>query len=46
VFGLSAELYVWLATKLPWTWYVVLGTLITFGVGYAASVPQWARKNV
>ena len=45
VFGLSAELYVWLATKLPWTWYVVLGTLITFGVGYAASVPQWARKD-
>jgi len=22
----------------PWTWYVMIGTAVTFGVGYGASV--------
>lgn len=35
--GFSAELYLWLGTKVPWTWYVAIGTAITFAVGYAAS---------
>ena len=24
-------------TRVPWTWYVMIGTAVTFGVGYAAS---------
>jgi len=35
--GFSAEVYVWLGTRIPWTWYVLIGTVVTFGVGYAAS---------
>lgn len=36
--GLLAELYLWLATTVPWTWYVMLGTAVTFSVGYLASI--------
>jgi SSS family solute:Na+ symporter len=36
--GLGVELYVWRFTTIPWTWYVLIGTVITFGVGYAASL--------
>jgi solute:Na+ symporter, SSS family len=36
--GFALELYVWLGTRVPWTWYVVIGTLVTFGIGYAASL--------
>ena len=38
LFGFSVELYLWLGTKVPWTWYVAIGTLVTFAVGYAASL--------
>jgi Na+/proline symporter len=38
LFGFSTELYLWLGTKIPWTWYVPIGTLVTFAVGYAASM--------
>jgi SSS family solute:Na+ symporter len=36
--GFLIELYIWLATRVPWTWYVAIGTIVTFMVGYAASV--------
>jgi solute:Na+ symporter, SSS family len=36
--GLVTELYIWLETKVPWTWYVAIGTVVTFGVGYVASL--------
>ncbi len=36
--GFITNLYLWLATHVPWTWYVMLGSLITFGVGYSASL--------
>ena len=32
--GYVTELYIWLGTRVPWTWYVAIGTLVTFGVGY------------
>ena len=32
--GFVTELYIWLGTRVPWTWYVAIGTLVTFGVGY------------
>jgi len=36
--GFVAELYIWLNTRVPWTWWVAIGTGITFTVGYAASM--------
>jgi solute:Na+ symporter, SSS family len=36
--GFAAELYIWQLTRVPWTWYVAIGTVITFGIGYAASL--------
>jgi Na+/proline symporter len=36
--GFVSELYLWLDTRVPWTWYVAIGTVITFTVGYASSV--------
>ena len=38
VCGFAVELYLFLGTRVPWTWYVMIGTGVTFGVGYAASV--------
>src|SRR5438309_3291849 len=35
--GFSVELYIWLWTRVPWTWYVMIGTVVTFAVGYATS---------
>jgi SSS family solute:Na+ symporter len=36
VFGFATELYLWLNTRVPFTWWVMVGTLVTFGVGYLA----------
>jgi SSS family transporter len=38
LFGFCTELYLWLGTHVPWTLYVAIGTAVTFGIGYAASV--------
>src|ERR1700732_5129322 len=38
LFGFVTELYLWLDTKVPWTWYVAIGTVVTFVVGYAVSL--------
>jgi len=35
--GFAVELWIWLGTKVPWTWYVVIGTTVTFTIGYIAS---------
>src|SRR5829696_2896513 len=35
--SITAMLYVFFATKIAWTWYVFLGSLITFVVAWAAS---------
>jgi solute:Na+ symporter, SSS family len=37
VFGFVVELYLWLGKLLPWTWWVMIGTAVTFCVGLAAS---------
>ncbi len=37
VCGFVAELCLWLDTRVPWTWYVAIGTVVTFTVGYAGS---------
>jgi solute:Na+ symporter, SSS family len=36
--GFGMELYIWLFTRVPWTWYVAIGTVVTFAVGYATSL--------
>ncbi len=36
--GFGVELYLWLGTQVPWTWWVAIGTPVTFIVGYASSV--------
>jgi len=37
VVSIGSMLYVFFATKIAWTWYVFLGSLITFVVAWAAS---------
>jgi solute:Na+ symporter, SSS family len=45
-FGFVAELYLWLDTKVPWTWYVAIGTVITFVVGYLVSLTASKEKSL
>ena len=35
LFGFAMELYLWKWTHVPWTWWVMIGTVVTFAVGYA-----------
>ncbi len=35
--GFSVELYLWLWTQVPWTWWVMIGTVTTFTVGFVVS---------
>jgi SSS family solute:Na+ symporter len=44
VFGFGMELYLWLGTHVPWTWWVTIGTSVTFLVGLATSA-AFARKD-
>jgi Na+/proline symporter len=45
VAGLGAVLYVHFAIpKIAWTWYVLIGTTVTFGVGWLASLFQGAAE--
>jgi Na+/proline symporter len=36
--GFGVELYLWLGTHVPWTWWVMMGSTVTFGVGWVVSV--------
>ncbi len=36
--GFLVGIYLWWFTAVPWTWWVLIGTVVTFGVGYAASL--------
>jgi solute:Na+ symporter, SSS family len=38
LFGFFVELYLWQWTRVPWTWWVMIGTIVTFAVGYASSL--------
>jgi len=35
----------WIGTHVPWTWYVALGTIVTFATGYAASLALPAEEQ-
>jgi len=43
VVGFGTELYLWKWTAVPWTWWVMIGTMVTFAVGYVAS---WLVPNL
>ena len=36
--GLAMELYLWKWSQVAFTWWVAIGTCVTFAIGYAASV--------
>jgi SSS family solute:Na+ symporter len=36
--GFSIELYLWLGTHVAWTWWVMIGTSVTFFVGWTTSM--------
>lgn len=42
--GLALNLFLWLFTGVSFTWYVALGSVMTFAVGYVASLP--AREKI
>ncbi len=35
--GFSVELYLWLGTNVPWTWWVMIGSSVTFAIGLIVS---------
>jgi len=37
-FGFSVELYLWMWSHVPWTWWVFIGTTVTFVIGWMMSV--------
>jgi solute:Na+ symporter, SSS family len=46
LFGFAAELYLWLGKVAPWTWWVMIGTAVTFCVGLIASGLFSRESNV
>ncbi|MGA7219457.1 MAG: sodium:solute symporter [Candidatus Sulfotelmatobacter sp.] len=38
LFGFGTELYLWKWTSVPWTWWVMIGTMVTFMIGYVGSM--------
>jgi Na+/proline symporter len=45
VAGLCIVLYVNLRTHIAWTWYVLIGTIVTFGVACLASLFERAPRE-
>ena len=41
----ASMLGIWWATRLAWTWYVLVGTAICVGVGYAVSVANSPQRR-
>src|SRR6266496_269927 len=37
LFGFATEAYLWQFTAVPFTWWVMIGTVVTFSVGYSCS---------
>lgn len=38
LFGFATEVYLWQFTPVPWTWWVAIGTAVTFALGYGTSL--------
>lgn len=45
VCGFSVELYLWLGTRVSWTWWVLIGSTVTFTVGWIASEVFSSQKT-
>jgi SSS family solute:Na+ symporter len=43
--GLALNLYIWRWTKVPFTWYVTVGTVTTFVIGYLTSFLETDAKQ-
>ena len=43
--GFLLNLYLWQFTRVPFTWYVALGSIATFGIGYGASFVLAAERG-
>jgi Na+/proline symporter len=46
VCGFATELYLWGWSQVAFTWWVAIGTCVTFVVGYAASLLLHPRQNL
>ena len=44
ILGFATEVYLWQFTRVPWTWWVMIGTAVTFFVGYISSALSHADK--
>lgn len=45
LFGLATEIYLWKFSPVPFTWWVMIGTTVTFATGYIASIAM-TRSSV
>jgi len=45
VTGLAVMTYVRFGTTIAWTWYVLIGTTVTFTVGYVAAILRGQRES-
>jgi Na+/proline symporter len=45
VCGFGAEIYFWRMTQVAFTWWVLIGTCVTFAVGYALSLLTGVRTS-
>jgi SSS family transporter len=43
--GFVLNIYLWIFTPVPFTWYVALGSLVTFAVGYTVSMVLSREAN-
>jgi len=43
--GFTVDLYLWLGTRIPWTWWVMIGSCVTFAVGWVASTLLGGRTD-
>ncbi|HET6179776.1 MAG TPA: sodium:solute symporter [Candidatus Sulfotelmatobacter sp.] len=43
--GFIVELYLWKWTHVPWTWWVMIGTSVTFSLGWIASAVFGASES-
>lgn len=43
--GFATEIYLWWFTVVPWTWWVAIGTTVTFAIGYLLSIPSTTRPT-
>jgi solute:Na+ symporter, SSS family len=44
--GFALNLYLWLCTGISFTWYVLMGSVTTFAIGYGASRVMHRNENI